>query len=290
MSESCPGLILQQLLSEYCASKLTTIEEILKKEKHSLYHKRIKNVPCCLCSSDSIYNRIITQQQWKALYKKQKYIYPKSCQCGKEPCIERFVPNTTTTLDVSVSKVLILNIPDILIYIVNRLNINEFDQFLLYNQHVLYHSMEGNMCCSCLNVPTEKILINKEEWDRLFKKEDNLCCKTGTKNCCCQYSVRNGIKFKDLEDICLSKIFTIAGPIGVLNKIEQDALLYFLHWTVDGEPLQKALLDLENIIEDKMFSINITSFLSNLSEETTLKPLDAGSWIDRHLSKQEVCI
>ncbi|CAG2211251.1 unnamed protein product [Mytilus edulis] len=92
MSESRPGIILQQVISEYCASKSTTVEEILRNEKHQLYHKRIKNVPCCICPSGSICHKFIPEQQWKSLYSKLKSGYSHSCQSGEKPCIERFVP------------------------------------------------------------------------------------------------------------------------------------------------------------------------------------------------------
>lgn len=289
MSESCPGLILQKLLNEYCTSKSITIEEILRNEKHQLYHKRIKNEPCCICPSGSIYHRFIPEQQWKSLYSKLKGGNSQSCQSEKKPCIERFVPKMMTTWDLSVSKALILNIPDILTYVINRLNISEFDQFLLDNKHVIYHSMEEKMCCKCQKVPSNKINIDEKEWNILFKKEDNMSCHQGIKNCCCQYSVRNGIKFTDIEDIYLSKIFSVAGPIGELNNIEHDALLYFLHWTRDDKPLKKALLDITNMIEDKLFFINISSLIPNISSETKSKQLEAHSWIDGHLPKQKVC-
>lgn len=289
-SEICPGLILQKIISEYCSSKSLTIKDILRNEKHQLYHKRVKNVPCCICPSNSTYHRIISEQQWKSLYSKHNGCSSHSCKSGEKPCIERFVPKMMTTWDVSVSKTLILNIPDILTYVIKRLNISAFDQFLLHNKHVLYHSMEGERCCKCQTIPTEKIVINKKEWNMLFKKEDNLSCQYRTKNCCCQFSVKNGISFIDLEDICLSKIFTIAGPIGVLNKIEQDALLYFLNWTVDIKPLDKALSELDDMLDDETSNINISSIIFNQSKETTLKQLDARTWIDIHLPKQQVCI
>ncbi|CAC5385482.1 unnamed protein product [Mytilus coruscus] len=238
-------------------------------------------------SLHSIYYRFIPEQQWKLLYSKLEGGYSHTCQSGGKPCIERFVPKMMTTWNVSVSKTLILNIPDILTYMISRLNISEFDQFLLHYQHVLYHSMEGKMCCKCQKVPSNKIIIDEEEWNILFKKENDMSCHHGIKNCCCQYSVRNGINFTDIEGIYLSKIFTVAGPIGELNKIEQDALLYFLHWTRDDKPLQKALLDLSNMIDDKFCCINISSLIPNQSTETKLKQLEAHGWIDSHLPKQK---
>ncbi|XP_052063862.1 uncharacterized protein LOC127703826 [Mytilus californianus] len=287
ISERCPGIILHQFISEYCVSKSITIEDLLKQEKHQLYHKRIKNEPCCICRTVSTYNRVIPEKQWKALYEGNDGSYSHSCLSERKLCIERFTPKKITTLDLPDSRALILNIPDILTYMIGRLNIKKCSQFLLRNQHVIYHSMIGEMCCKCDKVPTEKIIINIEEWNKLFKREEHTSCKTGSKICCCQYSVRNGIKFKNIEDICLFKIFTIAGPIGVLNNIEQNALLYFLNWTADAKPLRKALTYLLNMIKDKMFSASISSFIPPESGETSSKELDSSRWIARHLRKQE---
>ncbi|VDH93034.1 Hypothetical predicted protein, partial [Mytilus galloprovincialis] len=286
LSERYPGLILQQLISEYCASNSITMENLLIKEKHQLYHKRYKNEPCCLCPTVSNCNRVITEKQWKALYKENEGSYSHSCAPSMiKQCIKRFAPNINDTLDLSGSIALILNTPDILAYMIDRLTIKECSQFLIHNQHVIYHSMERRMCCNCDKIPTEKIIINIEEWNKLFKKEENIFCKTGTRNCCCQYSVRNGIKFTDVEDISLSKIFTIAGPIGVLNKIEQNTLLYFLNWTADGKPLRQALADLLSMIEDKLFDVSSLSHMQ--LEKTTTKQSDLRSWIDNHLQKLE---
>ncbi|CAC5408760.1 unnamed protein product [Mytilus coruscus] len=151
----------------------------------------------------------------------------------------------------------------------------------MHNQHVIYNSKEGKWCCKCYEVPAEKQIINEGEWNKLFKKEDDINCQIGNTNCCCQYSVRNGIKCTDIEDVSVLKIFNVAGPIAVLNKIERDAFLYFLKWTVDGEPLRRMLTNLLKIIEDKMFYGSIATF------ETTAKQSDARKWIARHLRKQK---
>ncbi|CAC5408766.1 unnamed protein product [Mytilus coruscus] len=288
MSESYPGLILQQLISEYCASKSITIEDLLKKNKHKLYHKRIKNEPCCLCPTVSNCNRVISEKQWKTLYRENE------CSCFhsysssmRKQCIERFTPKMNNTLELSASKAMILHIPTILAYMIDRLNIKDCSLFLMHNQHVIYHSMEGKMCCKCCKVPAEKIIINIKQWNKLFKQEETISCRIGTRNCCCQYSVRNGIKFTDVDHACLSKIFTIAGPIGVLNKIEQNALLYFLNWTADKEPLQRMLTDLLSMIEDKTLNVSISSRMPMQSEKTTAQQSDLRRWIDDNVQKRE---
>lgn len=289
MSESYPGLILQQLISEYCASKSITIEDLLKIEKHQLYHQRIKNEPCCLCLTVSNCNRVISEKQWKALYRENESSFFHSCSSSmRKQCIERFTPKMNNTLDLSGSKTMILNIPTILAYMIEHLNIKDFSLFLMHYQHVIYHSMEEKMCCKCYTVPTEKIIINMEEWEKLFKKKKTISCKIGTRNCCCQYSVRNEIKFTDIDHTCLSKIFTIAGPFGVLNKIEQNSLFYFLNWTSDGEPLQRVIIDLLGMIQDKMFKVRNSLRLPMQPEKSTAQQLRR--WLDDNVQKQEVCL
>lgn len=285
LSEIYPAMILQQLISEYCTLNSLTIEGILGKEKHNFYHKRIQNKLCCICVTEmSTFENIISEKQWNAFYETNEGHFSHSCPL--DLCCERFSPKMINiyTWDISICKSLILNIPDIMTYMIQRLFSSDFDQFLKYNQHVIYHSKEVKWCCKCYEVPAEKQIINEGEWSKLFKKEDNINCQIGNTNCCCQYSVRNGIKCTDIEDVLLIKIVNVAGPIAVLNKIERDAFLYFLKWSVDGEPLRRVLTNLLKIIDDKMFYGSIATF------ETTAKQSDARKWIARHLRKQEVCL
>ncbi|CAC5416345.1 unnamed protein product [Mytilus coruscus] len=288
LSDLYPAILLRQVISEYCMLHSLTIENILKMEKHELYHKRINTESCCICHTESSnFYKLIPEKQWKAFYETKKGNSMHSCPWNLKQCIELIVPKKIDTMDISMSKTLILNIPDILIYMVQRLCTSGFDQFLKHNQHVIYHSMEEKICCNCSEVSAEKKIINKGEWNKLFKKDDNISCKIGNKNCCCQYSVRRGIRCNNIEYILLIKIFNVVGPIAVLNKVEQDAFLYFLTWTVDDQPLRRALTDLLNIIGDKMINVSTPSFIHSKSEETKAKQSDVRMWIARHLRKQE---
>lgn len=285
LSEIYPAMILQQVIYEYCQLNSLSIEELLRKEKHQLFHKRMETESCCKCESElSKFYKILPENLWKSLFMTNDGNYSHSCLFDQKHCSERFVPKLIKTMDLSMSKALILNIPDILIYIVKRLCIRDFDQFLMNNQHVIYHSMKKEWCCKCDKVPAEKKIINKEEWNKLFKKKDYIMCRHGNNDCCCMYFVRNGIKFKDIEDICLFKIFTISGPFSCLNNIEHDALLYFLNWTVDGEPLQTVLTNIQKVLHDEMFIV------SKLSVKTTAEQSDARRWIGKNLRNQEVCL
>lgn len=284
-------MILQQLIYEYCSLNSITIENLLKQEKHQLYHKRVKTESCCVCHTEfSTFEKVIPEKQWRTCYDANEENSTHSCPLDPKRCSECFVPKTIDTLDISMFNLLILNIPDIMYYMIQRLCINGFGQFLMDNQHVIYHSMEERMCCKCYEVPAEKNIINKTEWQTLYKKDDTISCLTGNKNCSCQYVVRNGIKFTDIKNTCLSKIFKVAGPIAVLNKIDQDALLYFLNWTADDKLLDGVLKDLLKMINDKMFYVSISSFEPFMSEDTTAKQSVICRWIDKHLRRQEVCL
>ncbi|CAC5389977.1 unnamed protein product [Mytilus coruscus] len=293
MSEKYPAMILRKLISEYCTFKKVTIEDIVRNEKHELYHKRIKTESCCKCSTQqsSTFIKVIPEKQWDALYEISKCSNSHSCPSDLTKCSERFVPKTTNTSDLSVIMTLLLYSENMMHYIVSRLFANKFCKFLMENQHTFYHSMDKKRCCKCSTVPTEKILINKEEWNKLFLKENDILCKINTKDCCCQYSVRRRIKYSDIDDTVLFKFVYLAGPIGVLNKIKEDAFLYFINWTVDVYPLRRALTELLNIIEDKTFRSDMLRRTSSVnlsqSDETEAKCNDAYEWVSKHIRKQK---
>ncbi|CAC5410004.1 unnamed protein product [Mytilus coruscus] len=286
MSEIFPAMILQQLISEYCTSKQITIEDLLKEAKHQLHHKRKKADICCTCKTELSSNyKPISEKDWKAFYEINKSSDSHFCKSNPRNCSESFVPKSIYTGDLSVAKVLILNIPYILTYMISRLCVNGFDTFLLQNKHTLYHSMEAKLCCKCNTLSsenTERSFISINEWNKLFIK-DVIACQSSYKDCYCQYSVRKGTKQSDIDDTLLSKIFHVAGPIYILNKIEQDPLLYFLNWTVDDQPLRSALIDLVNMIEDRKFSGSVTSFILPRSDVTIANQKDTRMWISKHL-------
>lgn len=298
MSEKFPSIILQQIISEYCTKNKQVIEDVLKEEKHDLFHKRIKAEPCCECATEySTYIKVIHERQWEALFEAKEgnsFSCLHTCTSEVKKCYERFVPKRIATSDLLVSMPLILNIPSILKYVISRLCVSGFSKFLLQNQHTLYHSMEKIRCCKCINDPIEKILFNKKEWNKLFKKADSISCKGDTKDCCCYFSVRDGIDYASMDDTLLSKLFYVAGPISILNKIGQDSFLYFLSWTVDGKPLQNAITELLQIIEDKKCIPGILQHLSsgNFSnlDKTITQEADASDWLYRHLRNQKVCL
>lgn len=279
-------MILQKLINEYCIKNCLTLEAILKREKHDLYHKRIGTY--CKCSKGvSTFNKVITEEQWGELYEMNESGNSRNCTSNSKSCIECFVPKKIGICDLSLAKVLIFNIPNILIFMISRLCVNGFEKILVDNQHTLYHAMEREFCCRCNKFSTKKsetLLINAIEWNKLFKK-DAICCHTSSKDCCCQYSVRNGIKHSDIDHTLLSKIFSVAGPFGVLNNIEQHPVLSFLNWIDDDQILQRALIELSNMILD-------SEILSNHSkpDETIAKPTDARRWISRNLGQQQVCL
>ncbi|XP_052084059.1 uncharacterized protein LOC127721351 [Mytilus californianus] len=292
MSEKFPSVILQQIISEYCIFNKLVMEDVLREEKHDLFHKRVKAEPCCECTTEySTYIKVIPENLWEALFKMTKVRSSSclhSCTAELKKCYERFVPKRIDTSVLSVSMPLILNIPSVLNYVISRLCVSGFSNFLVQNQHTLYHSMEKRRCCKCKNDPIEKILINKKEWNKLYKKEDHVSCTT--KDCCCHFSVINGIEYSSLDDTLLSKIFYVSGPISVLNKIGQDRFLYFLSWTVDDEALRNALTELSQIIHNKSFSDIVqhisSSNVSQLGEMKT-QEVEARDWLYRQFRHQK---
>ncbi|CAG2211277.1 unnamed protein product [Mytilus edulis] len=150
--------------------------------------------------------------------------------------------------------------------------------------------MEKKKCCECAKETTEKLLIDKKEWNKLFRKEDNVLCKISSKDCCCHYTVIHGIKSSDIDETLMSKIFHVAGPISVLNKIVQDAFLYFLNWTVDEKALRGAITELSNVIKDETFRNDILQQISscNLSQlDENSKTNDASGWVSKKLRNQK---
>ncbi|CAC5359911.1 unnamed protein product [Mytilus coruscus] len=288
MSERYPATILNKLISEYCTFKNITMERLLLREQHDIYHKRIGTAICCRCPAKySKYTQIISNEHWEALYELKKDGASRSCRCSQNDCIDNFVPKKTKTFDLPVTKVLILNIPDILFYMIDRLCENRFDKFLMHNQHEIYHYMEEKRCCKCNNMyraQTEKQLINQREWRKMYTKKDNACCNTDVMDCSCQYAVRNGVEYKNIDDMLLCKIFDVAGPIGDLNKIEENAFLGFLSYTVDDKPLQKTLKTLCAMIKDETFCIDKSKCYSSCDQSDEN---DACRLISRHLLQQK---
>ncbi|CAG2211278.1 unnamed protein product [Mytilus edulis] len=131
LSEKYPADILKQIITEYCATNEQILEDILKKEKHELYHKRIITESCCVCSDKQFctYIKVIQEKQWETLYEMKEGADSHSCLCSVKKCSERFVPKTVDTSDLSVTVPLVLFIPDILTYIINQLYGNKFDTF-----------------------------------------------------------------------------------------------------------------------------------------------------------------
>lgn len=291
MSENVPALILQKLIDEYCINQQKTIEDLLKEAKHQLHHKRMIADACCNCKTELLSNyKPISEKEWKALYEINKSSNSHFCKSHPRNCSGIFVPKRIDTGDLSVSKVLILNIPDMLTYMISRLCVNGFDIFLILNKHTLYHSMEINVCCKCNTLTTGntgRSIINAKEWNNLFSKDDT-ACQSSYKDCCCQYSVRNKIKQSDIDETLLSKICHVAGPIGILIKIEQDPLLYFLNWSVDVQPLSSALTELVNIIDDEKIIGSVLSFILPHSNDSIADRSDTRLWISKHLRQHKV--
>lgn len=286
-------MILQTFISEYCILKHLTIDDLLREEKHRLYHKRLKTESCCQCNTGlhtHSYSKCIPEKHWEALYEVTEVDNSHHCQCKSKLCIELFVPKRIITFDIFVATTLILYIPTILKYFISRLCVKGFDIFLMQNKHTLYHCMTNKMCCTCDQVPTEKILINETEWNSLFIKADNVYCKSGSDYCCCQFSVRSSVKYSDVDDILLSKLVNATGPFGILNKVVHDTFLYFLNWTAGDKRLEGAIIELLNMIEDKQFVSTIRSSILFQSDETTTNQFDAQKWISKHLRPHQVCL
>lgn len=294
MSDVYPAKIIQQLISEYCTLNEKTIDQILREGKHDLYHKRIITDSCCECNIEfAKFTKVIPEKQWESMYKINKnsnsHVCPKIKKCSK-----RFIPKVIDTCDLSVTVPLVLNIPNILKYIVSRLYINDFCAFMMNNKHTLYHYMVSKRCCECKTDPTEKTIFYEDDWNKLFEKENNISCQTGSKDCCCQYKVQNRIEYSKMDETLLSKIFFVVGPLSVLNNIGQDSFLYFLNWTVDSEPLRKALTELLNIIDDKNFCRDmlqsITSCNNSQLNKTITENVETCNWFSRHVRNHKVCV
>ncbi|XP_052085133.1 uncharacterized protein LOC127722281 [Mytilus californianus] len=293
MSGTYPATILQKIISEYCTLTEQTIEGILRSEKHYLYHKRFVTESCCVCNANDVlfctYTKVIPERLWDIMYEWKEDIDSHICPSNLEKCCERFIPKMIDKCDLSVTVPLVLNIPDMLAFVINRLYVN-FDTFLMNNKHAIYHSMEKKRCCNCVKDPTEKILFNKKEWNKLFRKEDSVSCKISPKDYCCKYSVINNIKLSNVDEILLSKICHVTGPISVLNLIGQDTFLYFLNWTVDEQALSGAITELLYVIEDETFRNDMLQRISscNLHQlyENNVK-VDVPRWISKQLQNHK---
>lgn len=299
LSEIHPAEIIQQIISEYCTTDERNIEDILTKEKHDLYHKRIRTESCCECEiTCPTFTKLISEKHWEALYEKDKCIYSMlsnshSCPLSLQKCIKTFIPKHVNTKDLSVSMPLVLYIPDMLRHIINGSAIKRFDKFLKNNKHKIYTFMDKRKPCTCYEVPTEKSIITKKEWEILFEKTNNASCKTCTQECCCQYSARRGIQFSKMDETLLCKILHVAGPISILNRIGQDAFLNFLKWTDDDRPLLGALTELLKVVKDEEFHRDLLNRISTCKncdlDNTISKQVDAREWVSKHVKYERVC-
>ncbi|CAC5403771.1 unnamed protein product [Mytilus coruscus] len=295
MSEMYPATILQQVITEYCTINRLSIEDILKKEKHNLYHKRMKTESCCTCSTIQFANvtfiKLIPEKHWEALYELEVEGNMHLCPSKISKCSENFTPKKIDTNDLSVSVPLILYIPNILKYVMSRLFKTGIDTFLMKNKHLIFHSMEKKRCCMCTQDPTEKTVISKKELNTLYMKFENESCKTGYKDCCCLYSIRKGIRYFHMEEVFWSKLFQVAGPISFINKIGQDAFQYFLNWTVNDQPLRKTLKELLKTTKNKEFRQRMLEQVSTVNisklDKSIIEKVDANVWISRHIQDQQ---
>ncbi|CAG2211280.1 unnamed protein product [Mytilus edulis] len=247
------------------------IEDLLKNEKDQLYHKRQKTKKCCVCEDDkyAIYIKLLPEKQWEELYEVEECTNQHSISCKIKICSTCVVPKKDLKLNVSVLVSLILYIPEILEYFISHFSDEKFEKILNDDQHTIYHSMKKEKCCKCKKDPTEKIILREKDWNTLFEKSDIIICKADKgKPCCCQYSVRKGIKKSSMDNILRCKIFDIAGPFGVINKIEQDALLYFLNWTVHDSSLPELLADLRIKEQLEKTFVNDKSLLDEILQES----------------------
>ncbi|VDI45556.1 Hypothetical predicted protein [Mytilus galloprovincialis] len=290
MSEKYPAMILQKLISEYNSSKNVTTEDVLRKEKHQLYHKRKKHKPCCICTTEYVFSvNVIQEEQWEKLYEINESSDLHVCTSNLRNCCERYIPKRINTSDITVATTLVLNVPDILSYMIDRLCVNGIDKFMMHNKHTLYHYMEKKRCCMCHNefmVPTEKICFNKGEWNRLYVKENNTVCSVGSTDCCCKYSVRNAIQYTDMDDISWAKIFHVVGPISIISKIRNNTLSYFLNWNADDKILRQMLTELLQIIQDEKFCNDMLRRIASSnrvkSRETIATKIDTSEWVSKH--------
>lgn len=292
MSERYPAMILQQIIDEYCTSKDLTIENVLREEKHQLYHKRKKTEGCCKCTEVCTY-KVIAEQQWEALYERSVGSNKHACPCKKSSCIENFVPKKIKTCDLSATIPLLLYSNNLLEYIISRLWKHDFNKFLMDNQHILYHFMEKKMCCRCTKVPTAKISIDKMEWNKLYKKRNEKSCRNIMDDCCCHYSAPTEMKSSDIDDNLLGKLLYLAGPIGLLNKIKENGILSYLNLTASETILNGALTDILNMLRDEDFSRRMLKQISFCKDsqqfETITKKHDAKEWVCRYLDRPKVC-
>lgn len=305
MSEIYPVMILRDFISEYCTLKKKTIEQILREEKHQLYHKRHKTHKCCSCTNKqfSMFLKVLSEKHWSALYLIDCTI-AHLCPLKLKICNERVVPKHNfeiDTCDVSVAMSLILYIPELLKHFARCLCVDGLDTFLRKNQHILYHSMdkkEQNKCCKCNQEHSERTMLSEDEWNKIFMKDDNTSCKKGYTNCCCKYSVKKIFQYSDIDKVIWSKVFYCAGPFSVINKIGQDAFSYFLSWTLNDQPLQSMLTGLSCVIntttEKKILGKRILEHRSSSTysplDETTAKMVDTQEWISKHLQENKVLV
>lgn len=280
MSETYPSMIIRECIAEFCESEDITMEHVLREEKHQLYHKRQRTENCCLCGKDlAIYMKVFTEEQWESLY---ELTDDRVCLCPLTICSKSFVPKKDFTLescDLSLVVSLVLYVPKLLKYFIC---VNGFDKFLMNNQHTLYHSMEKNRCCKCVEQPLpEKKMISKKEWSELFVRSIDISCKNSVANCCCKHTVKKEINYSGLDEHLRFTIGYVAGPISVLNDIGQDTFYHFLNWTENDKTLKKALTELSDMIKDN-------TLCKNILHETEMQNINPRRWISRHLRQYEV--
>lgn len=289
MSEKYPALIIQQLVSEYCSLNQVTIEEVLMRDKHELYHKRMETDPCCQCNNKIFctYIKVISEKQWRAFYEMNARTETHSCPLDFKKCSERFVPKNINTRDLSVTIPLLLNSENMLHHIISQLGEHGLTVLLMNAKHTIYHAVHKLRCCMCCVVSIEQQLINKKEWNILFKKDNNIPCYKNYMDCCCQYSVRENIQYTDMDDTSWCKILYVAGPFSLLSFIEECTFLSFLNWNVDDRPLERALTELLSMIQDEKFFSDMSQRIS--SRDHSADKEDAYEWVSKHLQHQKVC-
>lgn len=296
MSERYPAMILDKIISEYCGLKNLSRQYILIEAKQQIYHNSMRTEACYKGSVPGLhpYIKKVPEEQCKLWYEKAYGSKMHSCPSELETCFESYIHKKINTDDLSVSMFLVQNSQNMANHIMSRICGNRFDTFLIEHKHTLYHNVWNMRCCRCIKAPTKKKSISKDEWNTLYQKDNTIICKTIPDGCCCHFSFRNDIKYSDIDNTLLSKIFRVAGPIGVFDNIPKNAFPSLLIWTADDNKILKALTDLLGVIDDKMFRQKILSSIHSQSDETIAENTiadenDAHMWVTRHMRQPQVC-
>ncbi|CAC5367841.1 unnamed protein product [Mytilus coruscus] len=193
----------QKLLQHYLTRKNMTLQTFIEVNQHEIYH--LYSEKCCQCSGKHPTAKVLKAKQMEIIFAKNC----KRCKIGKGQSGDPFCCSTSKIgvriedFDITLLHSILVNICIQLFWdCALRFQGKTFQQFLVENQHSVYHLRKintSNCCLKSCKRPSTKGMLTEIQWLTLYHIDTkSSSCKTG-QTCFCSYSVNTSLVENQLE-------------------------------------------------------------------------------------------